>query len=939
MKLKQLLLFFLLLFSGMSYGQMELIPVNKNVRQGKLSNGLTYLILHNEWPEKVANFYIAQRVGAIQEEENQRGLAHFLEHMAFNGSEHFPDSSLLEFTRSLGVEFGSDLNAFTSIEETVYRVCNVPVKRQTALDSCLLILKDWSNGLTLSDKEIDKERGVIHQEWQLNQNGIMRIYERSLPKMYPNCKYGLRLPIGLMSVVDNFKHQALRDYYHKWYRPDNQCIIVVGDVDVDKIEAQIKKLWANVPAPSANAAKVVPTLVPDNKEAIYVFDKDKEMQQSMVSVSMKHDAVPRKMKAVKMYYLDSYIKRLLTMMFQLRFNELSQKANCPFTMAFTDDGNFMLSSTKEAFNLSAVAKEGKEIEALKSIYREAQRVRKYGFTPGEFDRVRAEIESQLESEYQNRNKIKNSQYGDELRNYFLYNDPIPSKEDEYKIMKQFIDNPMLKNVDIVNEYAKELITNTDSNLVVSIFVKEKTNAVYPTEASMANAIKDVRSEKIEAYVDNTKKEPILDVKKLPKAGKIIKEKKNAQLGYTELLLSNGAKVILKKTNFKENEIIFKAKAKGGSSLYGKSDYDNLQLFDAVISSSGLGNFSNQDLTKALYGKQVGVSLELSDYYQSLDGYSVPKDIETMLQLVYLNFTKVSKDNESYNALMTQLKESLKNKYLSPESVFSDSLTLTINEDRLRNAPLSVKTLENVNYDRILSIWKERFANPGQFIYTFVGNFDETKLRPLIEKYIGSLPRGKAENYKVLPKYANGKIINKFTNKSETPKAIAFELWHVPMALTIENAILADAAGQVLSMQYLKDIREDQGAAYSVGAISNLSTFGKKSLALLQAYCPMDPKKADIAVRLLNEGIKLNSVKVDNDKLTKVKDYMLKQADIKAKSNSYWMRTINTYIWNGVNMNNGAKQAIKGLTTTKIANYFKTLLASGNHIEVVMTPAK
>lgn len=272
--------------------------MNKNVRQGKLSNGLTYYILHNEWPEHVANFYIAQRVGSIQEEENQRGLAHFLEHMAFNGSEHFPDSALLEFTRSLGVEFGSDLNAYTSIEETVYRVCNVPTQRQSALDSCLLIMKDWSNGLTLADKEIDKERGVIHQEWQLGQNPIMRIYNRALPKLYPGSKYGLRLPIGLMSVVDNFKYQALRDYYHKWYRPDNQCIIVVGDVDVDHTEAEIKKLWANVTVP-ADAAQVVEEQVPDNPQPIYVFDKDKEMQNSSVGFAMKHDPFPKAMKAIR----------------------------------------------------------------------------------------------------------------------------------------------------------------------------------------------------------------------------------------------------------------------------------------------------------------------------------------------------------------------------------------------------------------------------------------------------------------------------------------------------------------------------------------------------------------------------------------------------------------------------------------------------------------
>ena len=395
MKLKHFLFVALFFIAGMANAQQfGPIPVNKNVRQGKLSNGLTYHILRNNWPENVANFYIAQRVGSIQEEEPQRGLAHFLEHMAFNGSEHFPDSTLLEFTRSLGVQFGSDLNAYTSIEETVYRISNVPTKRQSALDSCLLVLKDWSNGLTLDDKEIDKERGVIHQEWQLSQNAMMRIYDRSLPKLYPNNKYGLRLPIGLMSVVDNFKYQALRDYYHKWYRPDNQCIIVVGDVDVDRTEAQIKKLWANATVP-ANAAQVTKLPVEDNEQAIYVFDKDKEMQNSTIGIFMKHDVFPDEMKTSQAYYIDSYMKTMIATMLNQRFSEMKQKADCPFTSAGGYDGRFMLSSTKDAFTLNGSAKEGKEIETLKALYREAQRVRLYGFTPTEFERTKQEFHTPI----------------------------------------------------------------------------------------------------------------------------------------------------------------------------------------------------------------------------------------------------------------------------------------------------------------------------------------------------------------------------------------------------------------------------------------------------------------------------------------------------------------------------------------------------------------
>jgi zinc protease len=328
----------LLVMSATALMAQELPPIPKDdkVRIGKLDNGLTYYIRNNNWPENKANFYIAQRVGSIQENDDQRGLAHFLEHMAFNGSEHFPDSTLLEYTRSLGVEFGSDLNAYTSIDQTVYRICNVPTKRTAAIDSCILILKDWSNGLTLDGKEIDKERGVIHQEWQLNEGPGQRMYQKILPALYPGCKYGERLPIGLMEIVDNFEHEALRAYYRKWYRPDNQAIIVVGDVDVDHVEAVIKDLWKNVVVP-ADAAQVKDELVPDNAEPIYLFEKDKEQKYSLVSVMMKHDIVEKEEKEDIGYLLDQYAKSVIAMMFNLRFEEMAKKADCPFVAADAQD--------------------------------------------------------------------------------------------------------------------------------------------------------------------------------------------------------------------------------------------------------------------------------------------------------------------------------------------------------------------------------------------------------------------------------------------------------------------------------------------------------------------------------------------------------------------------------------------------------------------------
>lgn len=939
MKFKHLLLvaltFATSLVSAQDVSQLPPLPVDTAVRIGKLDNGLTYYIRHNNWPEHVANFYIAQRVGAIQENEDQRGLAHFLEHMAFNGSEHFPDSTILDYTRNLGVEFGSDLNAYTSIDQTVYRICDVPTKRQAALDSCLLILKDWSNGLTLSDKEIDKERGVIHQEWQMGQGPMMRIYERVLPRLFPGSKYGVRLPIGLMSVVDNFKYKELRDYYKKWYRPDNQAIIIVGDVDVNHMENKIKEYWKGVTVP-ANAAKVVDEPVPDNDTAIYISDKDKEMQYSQVGIEMKHDVFPDSLKNTVFYLVDDYAKTMVSMMLNVRFNDLTKKADCPFIMGYAYDGEYEgLSKTKDAFHLIAISKEGKDADALKTLYREAQRAREYGFTQSEFDRSKAEYMSQLESQYENRNKIKNSQFGDEYRDNYLEHEPITGIENKYMIMKQMI-VPNLGLEDI-NQYAKELITDNDTNLVVYAYAQEKDGKQYLTEAEMKAAVDGVRGEKIEAYVDNFKNEPLIAKDKEPKPGKIVSEKENKTLGFKELTLSNGARVILKKTDYKENEIRFQGLSKGGKNLYGEKDYNNVKYFDDVIGSCGLGNFSNAELSKALYGKQASAGIGLDRYYQTVSGSSVPKDIETMMQLVYLNFTAQNKDMDSYNSLMSNLELSLKNKDLRPESVLQDSVRVTINGHKKRFAPYNVNDLKDINYDRILQIWKERFSSADGFVFYFVGNFDEATLRPLIEKYLASLPKGKKSNWIDVNPYVNGEIQNRFTRKMETPKAQAFEFRHMPMKYNVDNYVLVDAAGQLLTIDQLQKIREDASAAYSVYSGAGLERFGDRTEATLITVCPMDPKKAGQVDTLLVSTYNDNVEKPDAGDVSKVKETMLKKFDVDTKTNGYWMNVLDEYVSTGVDLYNGYADAVKALTPAKIAGFLKELKDSCNNILVFMMP--
>ncbi len=940
MKMKKLLVGALLLIGTAApttaQTQMPPIPVDEAVRIGRLGNGLTYYIRHNEWPEKVANFYIAQRVGSIQEEESQRGLAHFLEHMAFNGSEHFKGNDLIEFTRSLGVEFGSDLNAYTSIDQTVYRVCNVPTTRLTALDSCMLILKDWSNGLLLEKDEIVKERDVVHNEYRLGDGPSQRMITRSLPKLYPGSKYGVRMPIGLMSVVDNFKPKTLKKYYQKWYRPDNQAIIVVGDIDVDHFEQKVKELFSGIKV-NPKAPKVVPEEVPDNEEPIYIFDKDKEQQMNQIMVFMKHDATKPEEKVNMDYLIEVYVKGVIGNMFNARLREMTNEPDCPFVQAMGDDDQYLLSSTKDAFELIGIPKEGRDMETLSALIREARRVAQFGFTATEYERAKADYLSALEKQYTNRAKITNDSYGNDYRDHFLTNEPIPSIETLYQTMQMLAPNIP---VEVVNMAVSEMISDQDKNLVVMEWAREADGLTYPTEADMRAAVAKARAEELTAYVDNVKDEPLMA--ELPQKGSIVSETTDKTFGYKELKLSNGATVILMPTDYKDDEVLLQGWAYGGKSLYGEKDYNNLKLFDDVVGISGLGNFTSTDLEKALAGKNVNANLSLSDARQYVDAHSTPKDLETMFQLVYLYFTNLTKDEKQYENLMTQLNLALKNMALSPDMVFADSLSQTLYAHNPRYMTPHVEDLASVSYDRILEIARERFRNASAFTFTIVGKFDEQAIRPFIEQYIASLPSTgePAEQYRDVMTLAKGEVKNHFTMKAESPKATAVEIWSADTKYTLDNSVKIDAVGQVLSMVYLKTIREDESAAYSCGASGGMNLRGRQPRLMLQAYCPMNPDKSDIALRLLAEGMSNAAQQMDADQVQKVKDYMLKQIDIDAKTNSYWVGVIDKMRTYGIDVHHDYKKTVEALSPAVLSKFVREqLLSSGNHVEVVMLPEK
>ena len=928
-----------LLFAGVSVQaqQMAPIPQDKDVRVGKLDNGLTYYIRHNNYPEHVANFYIAQKVGSINENEDQRGLAHLLEHMAFNGSEHFKDNLLQEYLQSIGVEYGRNLNAYTSTDQTVYFITDVPTARITAIDSCMLVLKDWSNGITLDAKAIDQERDVVHNEYRMRIVGTQKILESVLPDLYPGSKYGQRFPIGLMSVIDGCSPETLRAYYRKWYRPDNQGIIIVGDVDVDRTEQKIKELFGGIKVP-ANAAKVELEPVPDNNEGIYVVGKDKEQQVSLFLISMKHDATPDSLKSNLSYMVFDYARDLISQMINARFSEEAQKPESPFLQVGAEEGQYLVSRTKDALTLTVVPKEGQELAGLSAGVRELKRVKEFGFTATEYERAKSEYLSRLEKVYNNREKHPNDAYCQQYVKNFIENEPIPSIEDEYQIMNALSANIP---VEIINQIAGQLIADNDTNFVVLAAVQEKDGKQYFTGADMKKAVDAVRQEKLTAYVDNVKQEPLIT--EMPAKGSIVKSTENAALGFKQLTLSNGATVLMKKTDFNADEIVFRATSNGGASVFGKEDVYNIQFANYILSQSGLGNFSNTDLQKALAGKQVGTQFSIENAMHGLSGNSTPKDLETLFQLIYLDFTKVTKDEKAVNNFLTLISTQLKNISLNNEAVFQDSvMSVVYNNNPYFRIP-SAENIEGISYDRVLEIWKNLYGNAADFTFTFVGNYDEAQLCQFIEQYIASLPsKGKATlTQKEIRTFANGEKNRSFEKKMENPQAQANSIWRSnPVKFTLQNSVLQDVSGRMLDMMLNREIRERLSAAYHAGAESELDVDGPATYISIKGTGKLNPDKAAEAIPEFQKGMKSLVAAPNADDLLKVKQILLKQADVDAKTNRYWTGVLNTWKRFGVDVYTDYKKTVEAVSTKSVSDFLKNVvLKSKNHVEVIMMPEK
>jgi zinc protease len=880
MKITHILTAALICFAATTNAQKKEspLPVYPDTKIGKLSNGITYYIRKNIEPKNRAELRLVVNAGSVLENDKQVGLAHFVEHMCFNGTSHFKKNELVNFLEKSGVSFGADLNAYTSFDETVYKL-QVPTDSPMVYKQAMQILEDWAHNVSFETAEIDKERGVVVEEWRLGRGADARLQDKFFPLLLKGSQYAKRMPIGTKANIDTAHYNMLTSFYKDWYRPDLQAVIVVGDIDVAETEQMIKDHFASIPA-AVNPKQRIRYSIPAHTDTRTAILTDPEQAYNVVQI---YYTQPQTIVKTASEYRASIVRELFNQMMSSRFDEISQKPEAPFLFGSSSYGGFL--GDKDAFSLIALAKTGKDINAsIQTLLTENERVKQYGFVQTELDRAVKNVLTRMENLYNERDKTKSAELIEELIRNYLKGEAIPGTAVEYELYKKYVPSISLAEI---NQLIAQWIKPTDRSIVITAPEKEK--HLLPTQAAvLAQLNKPIG--KLKKYVDKVSTGPLLPAE--PIAGKVVSEKKYEAIGTTEWTLSNGARVILKPTTFKNDEIEFSCISWGGTSLY--SDAEFLSASNASVSAAvgGMGNNDMQTLQKALSGKNCYVSASLANTMQGMNGNSSVKDLETALQLLYGSFTAPRKDTTMFKVVLQQFKVELENKDKSPESVFGDSVSYIMGNYHPRRKPFSVADLKKIDLNRSFEIYKERFSNAGQFLFTFVGNFTTDSIKPLIEKYIASLPAGSQKDMYKDPgvRMPTGHI-NKVIRKGKENKAAVRLFFSGETEYNETDDRQLSQLCKALGIRLREVLREDAGGVYGVGVSGGLNREPYSNYSIsVQFGCA--PENVDKLVALVMEEIKntkANGVAQMNvDKVVAEQTRALENA---VKENSYWRYSI------------------------------------------------
>lgn len=913
----------------------EPIPADKEVRVGQLENGMTYYIRHNEKPKGQANFYILHNVGAIQENDAQQGLAHFLEHMAFNGTKNLPGKDMIDYLERNGVKFGADLNAFTAHDITCYNLDNVPTLKPGTIDTALLILHDWSQSISLEPAEIDNERGVIMEELRTRDAADYRAMIEQNKAVYKGSKYEQRNVIGYLDGLKSFSYDELRNFYKTWYRPEYQGIVIVGDIDVDAIEAKLKSMMSDIPASPADAPQKEAYVVPDNQEPIVSIFSDPESMASVVRIFIKRPAMPAQNNSLVIKEMIDMLDTFTSMMASNRMNEIAMQPNAPFLGGVMQIGDLlMVNPNLDLIMIGAQTRDGELLQGYQALVAEMEKMSRYGFTQGEFERAQADLLSQTETVYANRNDRTNKNYVDVYLQNYQKNTAMPDAETQYNISTQLIKG---LTVNDVNAWAKQLIT--PANQVITVVAPKKEGLINPTEADILKVRSEVMASEITAYEDTAVTEPLIPANAKLKGSAVKTTVYNKDLGTTEWTLKNGAKVIVKPSQLKADEVLLKVTSEGGMALLPAEQVQAGELLPAIASMSGVGVFSANDLGKQLAGKNAGVMLEVNSYSNGMNGFSTPKDLETMLQLLYLNFTNPRFSKDDFNTAIGAYKAYVQNLTSSPDYIMQMEATKTLYNNNPRKQPMTVEVLDQITFESLPEIYKTLYPGANSFTFTFIGNVDLATLKPLVEKYIGSIPASKS----VLKfkddgvRKVTGKVVNDFHTPMLQPKVTELFVFSSDADYSLRNKQTLLLLNLALTDRYRASIREEKGGTYGVQVGQELSYRPKEQYVLQMSFDTNEAMADELAPVIFDELQKIAEQGPNAENIDSAREYLLKEFKNSLERNDSWFRLIDNYYRHNENAVADYATSLNSITYDDIRNVAKEILDNGNVMQLVMRP--
>ena len=905
------------------------IPADPNIKIGKLDNGITYYIKVNKKPEQRIELRLAVNAGSICETDGQQGLAHFCEHMCFNGTKNFPSNKIIDMLEEMGVKFGAELNASTSFDQTIYML-KVPTDSIEWINRGFQVMGDWAHQVSMEDNEIDKERGVITEEWRLGLGAEDRMQAKYIPVILKGSRYAERLPIGKIDVIKSFPYDTLRAFYKTWYRPDLMAVIVVGDIDPRLAEDKVKEYFGMIPK-AVNPKPRIEYQVPDNVEPLISVVTDKEASGFNATIFYKH---PKSDNISYKDYRNQLMRSLYTGMLNNRLQEIAQKPESPFLYAYAGYGSFIGRSV-DVYQVSVAAKENQIEKSIDVALTENERARQFGFTATELDREKKDILSMYEKMAKESDKTESRSYADEFIRNYLTQECIPGIQKEFEITKEFLPGITLEEINKLGQS-----WTTDKNMAALITAQQKEGIEVPTEQKVAEIIKSVKSKKLEAYVDKVSDVPLLS--EMPKPSKVIKRTDDKAFGFTDLKFANGVHMILKSTDFKNDEIIISAYSPGGISLYPVADVMSATVAPAIISQSGLGDYDFTGLQKKLSGNTAKLTPYISELREGVNGSCSPKDLETMLQLNYLYFTRPRRDESAYNAYVSRIKNMIKPIRSTPRMIFSDTLSkiVTMNSPRVITLPSDAQ-LDQINLDRVMAIFKERFADASDFTYLMVGNFKVDEVIPLLEKYIGGLPSLKRkETWKdETPGFPKGLVVVDVPKNSEPQSSVAM-VWKGDFKWNEEDRQGFSMLMNILAIKCRESMREDQGGVYGVSISGSATKLPKPQFSVSASWGCNPENITKLTQTVLDEMEKIKKDGPTEIDLNKVKETLIRERETRMKENSFWLNALQNHFFSGDILLSleDFKTLINSYSTDAIKVLANKYLDTKNYVQVALTPA-